>query len=567
MPEDEHLGIRGISSVLLGVLAIALILRVWGITHGLPYIYNPDENFEVYRALRLGTGELDLTRMTKGGYFYLLFVEFGVYYAILRISGSVGSALEFARSFLDDPSALWMIGRITTAVIGTINVFVVYMIGRRAAGAAVATCSAFILAVAYYPVVHSHYISVDVPMTCLASIALYYAIRILHSGQLGFYVKAGIFAGLAAVTKLPGVLVFAPIVVAHFLHAGEHSRRDWRRTTIKHLGTSFASFAVIYVVLNPGILWKSGTMLLFILGQFAGTGWAQDLPPEMRVQQNTWLFYLDALAEGVGIGIAICGALGLVAALFRRNRAIVVLSTFVLVFYVVISMSRDPNLVYGRYILPMIPAGVVLAGYAIVKLVALLRLPRVYESVAITVVLLALTYPSVTRSVTFGDVHSRKDTRTLAKEWIDANIPPGSKVFMEGNPEENSQLTIPLESTVANLLQMAEQREEDDPGKAYYLRLRAELAKQPAYDLVTAQMHELWPSWETCRDLGVEFVVLRHRFRGFSAELPTAGIPRSRAAFDLDLNSDPSVTMLTSFDPAESRSPGPYVRIYEVRTE
>ncbi len=64
----------GISTaVLIAILLAAFVLRVWGASFGLPFVYHPDEGFEVNRALQLGTGEFDFNffRMVKGGYFYL----------------------------------------------------------------------------------------------------------------------------------------------------------------------------------------------------------------------------------------------------------------------------------------------------------------------------------------------------------------------------------------------------------------------------------------------------------------------------------------------------------------
>ena len=65
--------------ILLLILAVALVLRLWGIWFGLPYLYQVDEGHEVLRAMRLGMGSFDFNRNLKGGYFYLLFFEYAIY--------------------------------------------------------------------------------------------------------------------------------------------------------------------------------------------------------------------------------------------------------------------------------------------------------------------------------------------------------------------------------------------------------------------------------------------------------------------------------------------------------
>ncbi len=43
--------------LLVAVIALALGLRLWGITFGLPYELTNDEGKEIHRALKLGAGD------------------------------------------------------------------------------------------------------------------------------------------------------------------------------------------------------------------------------------------------------------------------------------------------------------------------------------------------------------------------------------------------------------------------------------------------------------------------------------------------------------------------------
>ncbi|MBK7727724.1 MAG: hypothetical protein IPJ33_04230 [Gammaproteobacteria bacterium] len=99
--------------LLLIIVAVALILRTWGTSFGLPFVYHPDEGIEVNRALQLGTGDFDFGtfRMLKGGYFYLLFVEFGFIFVILKLLGVVASTQDFAHLYLSNPTIFYLVGR------------------------------------------------------------------------------------------------------------------------------------------------------------------------------------------------------------------------------------------------------------------------------------------------------------------------------------------------------------------------------------------------------------------------------------------------------------------------
>ena len=96
---------RGELTLLGVILFVALLMRLWGGSFGLPHIYHSDEGFEVYRALRLGTGEMDVDRIAKGGYYLLLFAEYLVYFVWMFITRAVTGLEDFASSFVRDPSA------------------------------------------------------------------------------------------------------------------------------------------------------------------------------------------------------------------------------------------------------------------------------------------------------------------------------------------------------------------------------------------------------------------------------------------------------------------------------
>ncbi len=205
------------TAVLVAILLVAFGLRVWGASFGLPFVYHPDEGFEVNRALQLGTGEFDfnLFRMLKGGYFYLLFVEFGFLFVILKVLGFVSSTNDFAMWFIRDPSIFYLTGRVTTGVIGTIAVYLLYRIGARVHSARAGLIAAALLASNVFQVVHSHYITVDIPLTCLCLAGLLFIVRIDQSGSTTDYIGACLFAALATITKLPGVLLVIPLFAVH----------------------------------------------------------------------------------------------------------------------------------------------------------------------------------------------------------------------------------------------------------------------------------------------------------------------------------------------------------------
>ena len=87
-----------------GILLVGILLRIFSLDHGLPWVVGTDEGFEIHRALKLGLGQIDFERTSKGGLYYLLFIEYVFYYLFLLLSGKVNNTQDFATLFVQDPS-------------------------------------------------------------------------------------------------------------------------------------------------------------------------------------------------------------------------------------------------------------------------------------------------------------------------------------------------------------------------------------------------------------------------------------------------------------------------------
>ncbi len=121
--------LRGRSGWLLaaaGILAGALALRLWGIGHGLPYVYNADENAHfVPRAIGMfGHSYNPDYFVNPPAYTYLLHVALD-----LRFGGRAGVGEAMAT----DRTSVFELARIVAAVLGTLAV--AFLLARRAAPA------------------------------------------------------------------------------------------------------------------------------------------------------------------------------------------------------------------------------------------------------------------------------------------------------------------------------------------------------------------------------------------------------------------------------------------------
>lgn len=551
---------------LLALLLAALGIRIWGIWFGLPFVFHNDEGFEVVRALQLGTGQFDFTRVAKGGYFYLLFVEYGVLFAFLFLTGAVSSAAEFGEYYIKDPSAFYLIGRATTAVIGTLTVYLVYRLGRMAYSTAAGLIGAALLAFNILHSYTSHLTTVDVPLTFLTLAALYFAYKMTTpEGTHRDYWWAALMAAFATTTKIPAVLVLIPLVIAHVYFVRNHGGAGRQYFLSKHLWQAAAIFLGVYVVTTPGIIIYFDNVVLSGLAKFSGSTEAlTDVDDAgldegtLRANTNLFVYYFDVFVASMTWPVfAVCVA-GLLYAAWRRLPIDVLLAVFAVVIYVVMSSATDPHQFFPRYILPAVPAMALLGGRLLADLVQ--RLAPAMRPFAAPAVVAALVALPLAQIVEDNHTLLKKDTREIAREWFDENIPTGSRVFIEGSRTVVSNATIPLQNSADNLRASIQMYKDSEPGKAKYFRMNLNVLSGPTYDLMGVQPWDL-QDLDWYKDAGIQYFVLRpnsyknSRLRYQWTDLVDA------------LRADPDVELIKRFVPTEENSwRSPLIEIYRVNS-
>ena len=397
---------------LTGVLTLALALRVWGSRSGLPFVYNPDEySHFVLRAVRFHAyGNLDPTYFVNPPAFsYVLYAVLGMWF---------GGSDAVVQAFAQDQGDVFLVARITAAVIGTVAVFLVYVAGVRFFDRRTGLLAAALFAVAFLPVFQAHQAVNDVPTLAPVALALVGIAGILRRERLVDYVLAGVGLGLACATKYPGGIVLLPLLVA----AGFHFHRERGRASAG-LGVAALTAIVSFLAANPFAAihprdFLDGIGLLSVQPEGADK-FGQN-------QENGILYYLWVLTWGLGWVPAMAAAVG-AAALFRDEKRIAVVLVPPVVLFVLFMGIQ--NVYFGRWLLPVFPFLVLLAAYGALRLAGFARRvgPRV-GAAAVAVAAIAILAQGLVKSVHLDVVLSRTDSRNLARDWMIANIPSGTRI-------------------------------------------------------------------------------------------------------------------------------------------
>ncbi|MBK5231291.1 MAG: glycosyltransferase family 39 protein, partial [Thermoleophilia bacterium] len=185
---------------LAGILLAGLLLRLWGIRHGLPVVYNLDEyaHFVVSAVQMFGGGYNPHYFQNPPAYTYLLHVLFAFAYGGIIPAGA-GSTVRSL--FAGDPSGLYTIARVTSALLGIGAAWIMYFTGKRLYCTGVGLLTAALLSFTFLPVHYGHFALNDVPTLLPLAVGFFGLAGIARKGRLTDYLIAGVGLGFATATK------------------------------------------------------------------------------------------------------------------------------------------------------------------------------------------------------------------------------------------------------------------------------------------------------------------------------------------------------------------------------
>ena len=400
------------------LLVVSLVLRVWGAEHGLPYAYNADENSHfVPRAIGLYGHDWNPDYFVNPpAYTYVVHIVFSLWF---------GGREGVSELFASDPTEVWVVARVTTAVLGTLAVWLLYLAGARLFDRRVGLLAAAVLSVAFLPVFYAHLALNDVPTLAPICLAIYGAAGILRYGRLRDYLIAGAGVGLACATKYTGGIVLLPVLAAAALQFGVAGGR-W--PALRGIVLAGVAALVAFIVANPYVILDFPAFLDGITHQSSASS-GETQGKLGLTQDNGWMYYLWTFTWGLG-WIPALAALAALPALWRDERRLLWLLVPAPVLFVLFMGMQERF--FGRWLIPVFPFVVLLAAYVALEAAERLALRRpALRPTLLAVAAVALCGQGVVYSLHIVQVLSRDDTRNMAREWMVEHVPARTKVVVE----------------------------------------------------------------------------------------------------------------------------------------
>lgn len=384
------------------ILLVAFGLRVWSLGHGLPYAYNLDERAHfVPHAVSMTTGDLN------PGYFinppFLTYI-LAAWLSVIHLGG-------VEQWFADDAGAVFLAGRWISVFFGVGTVAATYFAGKAWFDRRAGLIAAALMAVAFLPVFYSRLALNDGPGMLPVALTMWASAVVLHSGSRKALLAGGACIGLAASFKYSNGAVVVALVAAALL-----SPLSFKEAFKGLVLAGLIAIAAV-IVTNPYLFadWDTFISDLDRQRKFAA-GTALLGQPE----RNGWWYYLTSATWALGLIPGLLAVAGGVVLLARkRYKEAAVLGGVVVLYWLYMgSQSRF----YARWMLPLYPALVILAAYAVSQIKQ-----KVVFGAVVALALVPSLYTTVRNAVVLG----REDTRTQTRDWLVANVPQGTKVSFE----------------------------------------------------------------------------------------------------------------------------------------
>jgi len=452
------------------ILAIGSFLRLYGLNWDQGFHLHPDE-----RAIVMFTAPLEfpksidelLSPESSWNPHFFAYGNFPLY--LLKAAASL--LANFDPLYLSYEK-INLVGRAISAIADLGTLILIYLLAKKLFNQTAGLLASFFYAISVFPIQTAHFYAVDTLLTFFIILTLYQLIRFYEKPSIKNSIFCGVFFGFSLATKVSAiplvVAVFGAVAVdfALLVLKQPHKPHIWfphvprflKRLILDGVTITIAT-VFTFSILQPYAIIDFQEFLRQTQQQSQMTRDAFAFPYTLQYVGKTpyWYELKNIFLWGQGPILAMLSFLGLLYVTLkllktlyssreeqsdesrsfssRLARTIIILIFFWAYFFVVGKFAVG----WMRYMLPLYPLLALFAAFFLQRLLSFRANPERSRRVSRGISLHALRLVGMTMTIilivlwplSFMHIYTKPNTRVLATNWINQNIPYGSTIAIE----------------------------------------------------------------------------------------------------------------------------------------
>lgn len=423
--------------VLYLVIIILLLLslfytRLINLSWGLPYPFHPDERNMANAVQNLECGILKSGLEVKNCFNpqFFAYGQFPLYtsYLIVQAQHFFLNTFGSAVSFVEATQSLRLLSVFSSVLVFATALILAREVYKKDSGRNKIILLIIIsLLTIFSPglIQFAHFGTTEsILMFCYLALTLY-ALRVLRRPyKFRDILFSSIIAGIAVATKVSSIILILPTVLSFIYRSVNKIKRKTFLRVLLHL-TIFLLFSTLFsIIFSPHNLISFGDFMSSIryesdvaLGKYVVFYSRQFVDSIPLIFQFTRIFPYT-----LGLPVFVLGLLGFVMLPKTKELNMIRFALFIYLLPATFIFAK-----WTRFMAPIIPLFVLLAGFTIYDLYKHLQ-PRIIFSLTLISI---VVFASVIPGVAYLSIYRTKDVRIVASEWINAHLPAESVVLSE----------------------------------------------------------------------------------------------------------------------------------------
>lgn len=330
-----------------------------------------------------------------------------------------------------DYDYLTILGRVLAALAGTANIYLTYLVGKRAYSRRVGLLAATFSTFTVFEIQVSHFFAVDVFLNIFVLLVIYFALGLAQGGGRREAALFGASLGWALATKVSAAPLLFVLFCAFAIRGRLGKGGGWREETRLVL-LIFLCLNLAFFFAQPYAILDRGSFLARVVAEGEMVRGIRDLPYTRQYAGTTPFLYqiTQTILWAIGPPLGVLAWCGFLFALWRglrwRGPWELLLLAWVVPYFLI---TGSFYVKFLRYMLPLFPFLYIMGAKMLLSIRERFtgRVARsAWQITLALVVALSLLY-----SLAFVSIYSRPHSRVQASEWIYRNVSRGSTLALE----------------------------------------------------------------------------------------------------------------------------------------